>query len=390
MRHDCAMLTAAVADSRLLQRAPQVLRWRYPIIVVAAFAFGLPNLRRGDTDWVWFIVGSKYLFGEYGPVMGNGGLDLYAMHPAIQIGPLALVLAKVFRFVGDGRVIAMLGVTAVAPVLVYVLERCARKIREVASDAQESMFQLTVLVGGIMFVQGWAQLSVFSHLDDALVLAFAVLGVWAVTNGRPVVLGIALGFGLAAKPWAIVAVPLILAMRPRDWWKASVVGATIAAAWWLPFILTDTDTIEAMRPYAVVAPASVLHLFGMGLDDGPGWLRPVQLGCALSVGAITVWRGRWTALLCAGIAVRLLLDPGVFAYYTAGLLMAALLWDLTRSRLPTPFWTAATFWLLDVATMLSLSDTLESVLRLVLIVALLGSVLLPRRASIKDVEAAAR
>jgi len=138
-------------------------------------------------------------------------------------------------------------------------------------------------------------------------------------------------------------------------------------------------TLDAIRPAVLTSPASVLALFGVPIGDAPAWVRPVQLGAALALGALAVLRGRWAAVLLVGIAMRVALDPQVFLYYSAGLLLAALAWDLLQSPHPLPVWTLAGFVALDVVYVEVGSDTTRAVFRLTLTVAAVGIALLPLR-----------
>lgn len=372
-------LALALERSPLVRRGAPVLRWRHPILGVAAFGFAIPHLDRTVTDWPWFYIGSQLLFGEEvhpDADLGPGGLHIYGDHPSLQIGPLALVLARGFRYIGTGRIAAVLVMTAMAPGLVYLLERTARRVRPPEAERAELLLRVTVFVGGLLFVQVWAQVAaVFTHLDDVLVLSFATVGLWCVANGRAGLFGVVVGLALASKPWAMMVLPLILVLPARERWKAFFITGSIAAAAWLPFIVADADTIQAMRPQVLLHPASVLRLFGVGLDSNILWVRPAQVIGALLLGALAVRRGRWPGVLAVGIAVRLLLDPGTYSYYTAGLLLAVLAWDLMRSAEPLPTWTIASFWLLEVVTRMKLSATSEAVLRLTLTLALITAVL---------------
>jgi hypothetical protein len=339
-------------------------------------AFALQHISGTGKDWTYFVEGGELLFGQhhlYTPLAG--GLHLYANYPAIQIGPLSLLVAAPLRLIGsdDGRVAGAILMTAVAPALVYVLERTARIVRP---DIDEQFLQLTTLLGGLMFVQSWATLAViYAHLDDVLVLAAAVGALWAVATRRPVLLGICIGVAIAAKPWGIVVVPLAFALRGRGRWIALASGAGLAVLAWVPFVLGDSRTLDAIRPPIVVSSSSVLHLLGVAATDAPSWTRPVQFACVLLVGWLAVARGRWGAALLVGITARLALDPQVFLYYTAGLVLAALAWDMLRARRPLPLWTLFAFVLLNDSYVLVDDASIQAAIRLVLSVVLIGVVL---------------
>jgi len=340
------------------------------LLVAAAFAFSLQHLRGTGKDWRYFVLGSELLLGRhhrYSPL--PGGLHLYANYPQVQIGPLSLLAATPFRLLGvtDGRVAVALFGTAIAPVIVFTLERAAA-IRW--PDADQGLVALTTLLGGLVMVEAWAPLAtIYAHLDDVLVLLALVVAMWAVSLRRPWVVGAALGAGMAFKPWAIVGLALVLALPRREWWRAALAAGAVAAAAWMPFVLGDPATVGALRPQVSTSPASVLGLFGVPFGDSPAWVRPVQFCAALALGALAVARGRWGAVLLVGIAVRVGLDPEVFLYYSAGFLVAALTWDLLRSPRPLPAWTFAGFVMLDVANEVVGSETARAGLRLALTLA---------------------
>lgn len=374
---------ALPALARLLGRLAPVVRWRYPILAVAAFAFSLQHMRGTGEDWRYFVLGSELLFGTHRPYSPlPGGLHLYANYPDIQIGPLSLIAATPFRLLGPGggRIAAALFGTAVAPALVFTLERAALAVWR---DADRRLVQLTVLLGGLVVVQAWSPLAtIYAHLDDVLVLAALVVALWAVAVRRPWLVGLTLGTGMALKPWGVVAVALVLALPRRDWWRAAGTAGAVAAAAWLPFIVADPATLGALRPQVLTAPGSVLAVFGVPLRDAPVWVRPVQLGAGLVVAALAVARGRWGAVLLVGIAVRVALDPQVFLYYSAGLVLAALAWDLLRSPRPVPVWALATFVSLDVAYVTIASPSARAVLRLVVTLVAVGvAILAPARST---------
>jgi hypothetical protein len=182
---------------------------------------------------------------------------------------------------------------------------------------------------------------------------------------------------MAAKPWGMIMLPLILVLPWRLWWKPLVTAGTIAAVAWLPFIIADAGTLEALKPAVRLEPDSLVHL--VGFSDAPEWIRPVQLAATLAVGVLAVRRGRWPSVLLVGIATRLLLDPGTFTYYSSGLVLAALVWDLLRSATALPVWTMVTFWLLPILGIDQLTSTGQGVARVLITVGVVVSVCVPRQ-----------
>jgi hypothetical protein len=108
-----------------------LLRWRYVFLVAAAFGFALRELRSVGTprDWWYFVVGSELIVGQHRTyTFLPGGLHFYANYPTFQIGPLSLFAGLPFRLIGpgNGHVLGVLVMTAVAPLLILWLERSAR------------------------------------------------------------------------------------------------------------------------------------------------------------------------------------------------------------------------------------------------------------------------
>ena len=89
--------------------------------------------------------------------------------------------------------------------------------------------------------------------------------------------------------------------------------------------------------------SSALRVLGVMDPRTPWWDRSAQLLLGLAGGAVAVRRGRWPAVLLVAVAARILLDPGVYAYYTAGALLGTIVVDLvvTRWRVPWATVTAA-------------------------------------------------
>jgi hypothetical protein len=355
---------------QLLRGWSPVLRLRYAILAtVAVFVAVAAYMPPGKDDWLFFVSGSKLLLGEHVPWAEEpGGLHLYANYGATQIGPLTLTLVGFLRKVldDDGTRLALIVLMTMAgPMLVGLLERSAIALG--SDDEHEvSLRKWTVLLGGAVFVVAWANLTArYVHVDDGLTLIFACTAMWAVARGRPSTTGAMIGLATAAKPWGIVALPMILVFHGRPRRRAAAAAAIVLGVTWLPFVIADPSTITAGKPAAETMAGSVLHLFGVRVGSSPGWVRLAQLGAALLLGIVAVRRGQWTAVLLLGVVARVLLDPAVFAYYMAAVIVAAFAWELLRRVHPLPVLTMTLFWLLFVATITLHADRAKAILRLV-------------------------
>src|SRR3954453_9398262 len=117
-------------DNRFRLLAP-LLRWRYALVGAVAMLSCWQHVTETGRDWGYFVDGSKLLFGQHGPLtMKPGGLHLYANYPDLQIGPLSFLVATPLRMLGaeDGRVASSFLMSAFVVLLVFVLERTARRV----------------------------------------------------------------------------------------------------------------------------------------------------------------------------------------------------------------------------------------------------------------------
>lgn len=276
------------------------------------------------------------------------GLHVYAHRPNVQSGPVTLVMVLVLDALG--RRALPIAVGGMCAVVLAVLARSER-------DRDRSL--LVVGLGGAVLVLWWRLFAFQGHPDDALVFTLAVLAVAAARRDRPLVAAVLLGVTLAVKPWAVFLLPLSL--RPGDagprrlLWPA--VSLAVGGALWAPFLVADTSTLTAMKPTVWLAPDSVLRLLtGSRFAEAPSWLRIVQLAVATAVVAWVVLRGHPACAVLAGVATRVMLDPGAWPYYSVGVVLGALWWDLEESNRRLPVATLVVSALLPMPTWLPVPE----------------------------------
>ena len=195
-----------------------------------------------------------------------------------------------------------------------------------------------LLASGLVVVVTWADIAVrTAHIDDAIALAATVAALRWTLRDRTTAATLMFALAAAAKPWAVMFVPLaMLPIRPGSW-RRPVIAAGAAVATWIPFIVAEPDTLDTSGFEITNDPTSSLRAFGIDAATTPGWVRPAQLvGGCLIVGVLTLL-GRWPAGILAAVSWRLLLDPGVHRYYTAGFVIGALLVE-KRIRPGRPPW----------------------------------------------------
>ena len=191
----------------------------------------------------------------------------------------------------------------------------------------------------------WTELTThFAHIDDLMALGFSVAALHAVARRHPVWAGLALAAAADSKPWAAAFVVLLLALPRRQLLTALAAFTGGIAVVWLPFLLADPRTVAAVTQFTIPNDrSSALRVLGVMDPRTPWWDRSAQLLLGLAGGAVAVRRGRWPAVLLVAVAARILLDPGVYAYYTAGALLGTIVVNLvvTRWRVPWATVTAA-------------------------------------------------
>jgi hypothetical protein len=334
--------------------------------------------RHGGTAWHFFTSGSTLLFGGTSAGALPGGLHLYANYPQLQIGPAAFVVAEGLRQLGPhhGVLVAEAGLMAMGLYVLRELAAIALIVRP-GLARHPSALRVTILIGGAAFLASWAELAAtFAHLDDAFALVLAVLAARAAVTGHPLLAGLCVGLAADFKPWALAFLPVALVPPARSWGLAAAGALAALGAAWLPFALADPHTVAAMHYTIRNTPGSALRALGVSDPRTPSWDRPAQLLVGCGLGAAAVWRCRWPAVILLAVGARIALDPADWGYYTAGVLVGALLWDLARAPRPVPLWTVASFVLLTASHAVTKDNAVLGLLRLGLVVAFSVAILL--------------
>lgn len=307
----------------------------WAILVAWTVGWSLLAARGGGYSWHYFAQGADLLIN---PGVNGGGLHLYAVHPDLQIGPIALLVAVPLNALGPtgGRLAAELALALLGPLLLYVLVLARRRL------TGTSPAPVLLLGTGLLLMPVWSEVATrFTHLDDALALSFCVVAVLAVIARRPYLSAGLLAAAIDSKPWAAGFVVLILALPSATRWRAALLTALGVLGAWLPFVLADPMTLALSRFTIENVDDSALHALGVNTANTPSWDRPAQVILGIAVAIVCVRRGRWAAVPLAVVTARLLLDPQTYPYYSSGLLLATAILDLLTPGRRWPLWTAA-------------------------------------------------
>jgi len=210
----------------------------------------------------------------------------------------------------------------------------------------------------------------FGHSEELLGGALCVAAVLTAAS-RPLLAAVLIGLAVANKPWAFVAVPVIVAAAPdsRRVWTALVAGA-VALVVVSPLLLFGgafvQSTANAASTGDIFHPWQVWWFLGEGgpmqqlgpgdllLRRAPEWLmpltRPVVLALPIMLAAAWWWRrraepeidrGAALLLLALVLHLRCLLDPWNIGYYALPALLALAAWEGLYGRDRPPVLTLA-------------------------------------------------
>jgi hypothetical protein len=294
-----ARLGARVRDSRVVAFAA---RWRWPLLAVLVLLSVANDRHAEPLDVTYFRHAGEHLL--------SGRWRTTFADPGLQAGPL---FVAVYGALSRLHFSVSLVVQPLALFAVVLTVRRARRVLGLGEDARAELLAGLVLLA--LQVPSGAYLN--GHPAQVLLPVLWVHAALDAREDRVVRAGLLLALGAAIETWALLGVPVLLALP--SWRRRALATATAAvgaAATVAPF---GGEYASQRLVWHVSAGAPVAHLLGTGAAF-PWWLRLVQAAAAVGAGAAVWWRIReesaavWAVPL-AVVAVRLLLDPVEYDYY---------------------------------------------------------------------------
>jgi Glycosyltransferase family 87 len=246
-----------------------------------------------------------------------------------------------------------------------------------AADRGRPFWLQALIAGGVVFNPVTKATLNFGHPEEMVTAALATAAVICAVQRRPRAAGVLLGLAIAAKAWAILALPVVLFLLvPAQWRRAALAVVVSAGLLIAPMALGSPQRFrdnagEVGRlgsQVGTTTPANLTWPFadvvGVTTTRGSGVAAKLPLAVARSArllvfAAAFLLTLAWlrlggrdrpeTALLLLALIllVRGLFDPSNHSYYHAGPLLALLGYE-TLARRVFPFATTAFLVLFEV------------------------------------------
>jgi uncharacterized membrane protein len=322
-----------------------------------------------DGNWTGSKQYTHFCYSDPVPLFGLHGLDSGQVpyldspveYPVLTGGfmQVAAVLARGYdRFAAEvGPLPAVVPVQTYAVVTALLLSGCALLVvRAVVALAGRRPWDAAMVgLSPLLFVHAFTNWDLFA-------VALATLGMWAWARRHPVVAGLLIGLGTAAKlyPVLILGVLLVLCLRAGrlgSWLRAALAAAVAWVAVNVPVAVLATENWARFFSLSDIRPANPESIWAMllaltddGILDGP--LAEGQTPSALNatVAVLLVASAVAIAWLSLAAPVRPRLPQVAFLMVAAFLLLNKVwspqysLWLLPLAVLARPGWRSLLAW----------------------------------------------
>lgn len=314
---------AASRHPKLIAFWSLLLRHRYLIIGITTFILAIKDGQGGLVTFdskLFTATGMKLLSADWADTFSDS---------SVQEGPPLILIYGLLTTLADLTGIDVkffLSVFTQVPFTLLLMYTVRRLMR--VADAESPGLEAYV---GAFALAGFLSWSAFGsgHLAEGFLPLMWIGAAIASRDSRPVAAGLLLGLAASLKIWGILGVPVLLfSPRLRDAVKAGLVSAGTLAAVWAPFFIFGTVRTFQYE-WTVQVTSFARHAYDIGAPVT--WaMRAHQGAVAMATGVVCflVTRKRMASLWLvpfAIIAMRLVLDPTIYYYYTLPLSILGLI-----------------------------------------------------------------
>jgi len=256
-------------------------------------------------------------FAVHGGQIVHGSFSQVYADPWNQSGPLQLLLCYAM-FAGMPNALGAVGVHMLGNVGVILLLRSGfRRLRQFERLPQLPTIELGL---GITTVVWLAPVRLWhAHPAELVIPVLWLAAGLAAYRGRWVATGGLLGLAAGWEPWAMLALPMLLALSdPRKVLRSSAVCLAVILCIYLPFVVSGNFQLFD-HVWPVVQGTPLNHLFPK-LTEVTWQVRVLQAAAstgACTLAVLTLRRSIavvWMAPLAA-VLVRFVFDPYIIDYY---------------------------------------------------------------------------
>jgi hypothetical protein len=310
--------------------------WRAAVVIglltVAAgmfYSLALAPWVRHDPGW-WISSDAWVNLAGAHRVADGGFARLYEATPLLVVTPLYPILLVPLALIGSHwKLTEGFPAEIRHPTMWPLYEAVIIATAILVLHAARQLLRATGVRSGLARVQAalvpvaiWPVGVLFGHGEDVLALALVLWGVTAHLRRRPVAAAMLFGAAVASKQWALLGVPLLVAVTPTER-RRQVLGISLGIPAALVLLPLAADWSHASRALfgARSFPAAGHPALWMTSSARTVVGTPSRLGAFLVAGLVA-WRLRGEPAaerLIAGFAVafagRLLFEPVAFSYY---------------------------------------------------------------------------
>lgn len=251
---------------------------------------------------------------------GQFGQMYPSLSPATSLtGWVVLVFAQYTHLrglFGDSAGFLVAGLVAV-PVLMTGFRYAAGALYASASSSR--LWFLTTLA--VVVPTTWAAWGEYYHPQDVAATGLVLFAIGLAVKHKWYQAGILLGFAILTRHWAILLLPLLLAVSRKDFWKPAITAAVTLAVGIVPLLLTGNEGLLGSLTAAnsIITPRTFPGWLVLNTEVSTTAMRSISVLAGLLVAAYAFIKHKTVSFLVPAAAllmfVRVAFETGPYAYY---------------------------------------------------------------------------